>query len=60
MVRSTSSQPRISVKRRGSKRHAAEAEYWTDIEAPGQDRDDRDNPSLDPARDGKGRGALAQ
>jgi hypothetical protein len=33
MVRSTGSQPRIRVKVRGSKWHAAEAEDWGDREA---------------------------
>jgi hypothetical protein len=59
MVRSTSSQPRVSVKRRGSKRRAAEAEDWAAAEAPRQDREDRENPSLHPAHHGTAR-VLAQ
>jgi hypothetical protein len=65
MVGSTGSQPRISVKRRGSKRHAADAEYWTGTEAPRRDGEAGsaggwgDAPSADPARDGEAR-VLAQ
>jgi hypothetical protein len=59
MIRSTSSQPRVTVKRRGSKRHAAEAEDWAGTEAPRQDREDRDDPSLHPARHSTAR-VLAQ
>jgi hypothetical protein len=51
MVRTTGSQPRGSVKRRGSKWHAAETEEWRDTETPRRDRDDRDDPSRDPARE---------
>jgi hypothetical protein len=39
MVRSTGSQPRIRVKVRGSKWHAAEAEDWGDREAFRRDRE---------------------
>jgi hypothetical protein len=39
MVRSTGSQPRIRVKVRGSKWHAAEAEDWGDREAFHRDRE---------------------
>jgi len=39
MVRSTGSQPRIRVKVRGSKWHAAEAEDWGEREAFHRDRD---------------------
>jgi hypothetical protein len=39
MVRSTGSQPRIRVKVRGSKWHAAEAEDWRDREAFRRDRE---------------------
>ena len=55
MVRSTDSQPRIRVKVRGSKWHAAEAEDWGDREAFRRDRDGGrgagwgDRPSRDPA-----------
>jgi hypothetical protein len=58
MVRSTGSQPQRSVKRRGSKWHAAEAEDWGDREAFHAGSEGRleraggwgDHPSLDPAR----------
>jgi hypothetical protein len=53
MVGSTGSQPSISVKRRGSKRHAAEADDWGDTGARRRDHEDRDDRSLDPAGDGK-------
>jgi len=59
MVRSTDSQPRVTVKRRGSKRHAADAEGWAATEAPRQDREGRDDQALHPARHGTGR-VLAQ
>jgi hypothetical protein len=55
MVRSTGSQPRIRVKVRGSKWHAAEAEDWGEREAFRRDRDGGigggwgDHPSRDPA-----------
>jgi hypothetical protein len=39
MVRSTGSQPRIRVKVRGSKWHAAEAEDWGDREAFRRERE---------------------
>jgi hypothetical protein len=59
MVRSTSSQPRVIVKLRGSKLRAAEAEEWAGTEAPRQDHEDRDNPALHPAGHGTA-GVLAQ
>jgi hypothetical protein len=59
MVRSTGSQPRVIVKRRGSKLHAAKAEEWAGTEAPREDREDRDDPAPHPARHGTGR-VLAQ
>jgi hypothetical protein len=50
MVRPTGS-PRITVKRRGSKRHDADAAAWAgsrpDASDPARDRDD---PCADPAR----------
>jgi hypothetical protein len=65
MPRPTGPQPRVSVKRRGSKRHAAEAEAWRDTEAPRRDNEGGrgggwgDGPSPDPGHAGKAR-ALAQ
>ncbi len=65
MPRLTGSQPRVSVKRRGSKRRAAEAEAWADTEAPRRDSEGGrgggwgDDPSQDPAHAGKAR-VLAQ
>jgi hypothetical protein len=65
MVGSTGSQPRVSVKRRGSKRHTAQADDWADTEARRWDGEGGmkrageaggswgDDGSLDPARDGK-------
>jgi hypothetical protein len=47
MVSSTGSPPRVRVKRRGSKWHAAETEDWSGREAPRCDRDDHDDPSGD-------------
>jgi hypothetical protein len=49
MVPSAGSPPRVMVKRRGSKWHAAETEDWRGRETPRRDRDDRD----DPAREDK-------
>jgi hypothetical protein len=59
MVRSTGSQPRIRVKVRGSKWHAAEAEDWADPEAFRRDREmgggwGDDHPSRDPAHRDQG------
>jgi hypothetical protein len=47
MVSSTNSPPRVMVKRRGSKWHAAETEDWHGRETPRPDRDD-DDPRRDP------------
>jgi hypothetical protein len=51
MVRSTGSQPRVIVKRRGSKCYAADAESPIDRDASRRDLDNRDDRSLDPGRD---------
>jgi hypothetical protein len=63
MVRSTGSQPRVTVKRRGSKWHAADAESLRDRDAPRRDSEGGvkragevggvwgDDRSLDPGRD---------
>jgi hypothetical protein len=50
MVRSTGS-PRITVKRRGSKRHDADAAGWAGSRRDASDPvPDRDAPGTDPAR----------
>jgi hypothetical protein len=48
MVHSAGSPPRVMVKRRGSKWHAAETEDWRGRDTPRGDRDDQDQPR-DPA-----------
>jgi hypothetical protein len=48
MVHSAGSPPRVMVKRRGSKWHAAETEDWRGRETP-RERDDHDDSSRDPA-----------
>jgi hypothetical protein len=51
MVSSAGSPRTITVKRRGSKRHAAEADNWDgSLRDAGDRAADRDNPCTDPAR----------
>lgn len=59
MVRSTGPQPRVIVKRRGSKWHVADSESLRDRDVSRRDLDHRDDRSLDPGRDRQAR-VLAQ
>jgi hypothetical protein len=51
MLPSDASQPRVIVKRRGTKFRVADAESLTDRDAPRRDITSQDDRSLDPGRD---------
>ncbi len=55
MVSSDASQPRVIVKRRGSKFRVTDAKSLSERDAPGRDITDQDDRSLDPGRDRQAR-----
>jgi hypothetical protein len=51
MISSTGSQTRVIVKRRGSKRRAADAESLSELDTSRRDADNQDDRPADPRRD---------
>jgi hypothetical protein len=51
MISSTGSQTRVIVKRRGSKRRAADAESLSELDTSRRDADNQDDRSADPRLD---------
>jgi hypothetical protein len=55
MLPSDASQPRVIVKRRGTKFRVADAESLSDRDAPRRDISNKDDRSLDPGRERQAR-----